>query len=97
MKQFESVFFVAMEKDKSTTLFNCPICRDILKDPVTLECGHTACNDCLNYYQPIMCKVCDADIAMEKRCINVLIRDLVEKWREKNKENNNQFGKLINL
>lgn len=93
LKQFESVFFVAMENDKRT-FFNCPICREILSSPVTLECGHTVCDDCLNFQQLIKCKVCEADIGLQKRCINVLIRDLVEKWRERNKENR-ELGEFL--
>ncbi|XP_063078462.1 E3 ubiquitin/ISG15 ligase TRIM25-like isoform X2 [Engraulis encrasicolus] len=30
--------------------FNCAICQDLLKDPVTLQCGHNYCFSCITEY-----------------------------------------------
>ncbi|XP_072400012.1 LON peptidase N-terminal domain and RING finger protein 3 [Diabrotica undecimpunctata] len=86
LKQFENAFFQAM--DQKPLLFTCPVCRSVLRTPVTIECGHTFCNDCLSSPENNFsnrCAVCAAELVLERRCINVLVQHLVEKWRERNK------------
>ncbi|CAH0547255.1 unnamed protein product [Brassicogethes aeneus] len=83
-KKFDSAFFIAMEN--RPFLFSCPICRNILRGPITVDCGHTFCSSCLELTNSNLCVVCSIEIG-DKRFVNVLIQDLVEKWREKNKHN----------
>ncbi|XP_063910969.1 LON peptidase N-terminal domain and RING finger protein 1 [Zophobas morio] len=84
IKQFESALFDAMDDSRKVMLFNCPICRNVLKGPVTVECGHTFCKDCLDRTDSESCGLCATAIS-NTRCINVLVQGLVEKWRERNK------------
>ncbi|XP_039618035.1 E3 ubiquitin-protein ligase TRIM47-like [Polypterus senegalus] len=34
----------------SADWYSCPVCVDVLKEPVTLVCGHSYCMDCINDY-----------------------------------------------
>ncbi|KAM9496946.1 E3 ubiquitin/ISG15 ligase TRIM25-like [Clarias gariepinus] len=36
---------ISVDQDR----FICPVCLDLLKDPVTISCGHCFCKVCINY------------------------------------------------
>lgn len=78
--------------DSTKTLFTCPVCRGLFESPVTIECGHTFCLKCA---PPPGGRCCDCGAETQEGgggAVNVLLRDLVDRWRKDNYE-----GKLLSL
>nr|XP_020446980.1 E3 ubiquitin/ISG15 ligase TRIM25-like isoform X2 [Monopterus albus] len=76
---------VVLDKDQ----FNCSICLDVLKDPVTIPCGHSYCSNCIqNYWDQddylgiFACPQCRQNFnprpALAK---NTMLADVVEKLK----------------
>ena len=63
-------------------LFSCPLCRCLLHEPVTLECGHTFCRLCLgDVTNCIHCKrKLDKTDSYGGQRINVVLSGLLDKW-----------------
>lgn len=58
----------------------CPMCAHVLLYPVTMNCGHTFCRDCV--HNETQCQVCDKRFLVYGDALkqDVLITRLVEKW-----------------
>lgn len=55
-------------------LFSCAGCGGVLRQPVTLECGHTCCKGCAVERCP------DCGLAVDRvQCVNVLVRSIMNK------------------
>ncbi|XP_054831882.1 tripartite motif-containing protein 10-like [Eublepharis macularius] len=67
----------------------CPICLDCLTDPVTMDCGHNFCRDCINSYceawkelGELECPVCKAKIQEGNFQCNWQLANVVEKIKQ---------------
>ncbi|XP_067329842.1 finTRIM family, member 67 isoform X2 [Channa argus] len=77
---------VVLDKDQ----FNCSICLDVLKDPVTIPCGHSYCTDCIqnywdqdDYLAVFVCPQCRQTFTPRPVLArNTMLADVVEKFKE---------------
>lgn len=77
-------------QDKKLALFSCIVCKNILRQPVTVKCGHTLCMECLDNFSK-KCSKCFIDFEEQPK-VNILVQTLIEKWKERNKIDD--IGKL---
>lgn len=61
----------------------CPICMEILQDPVTIDCGHNFCLQCINQVgersENIKCPLCKCSVDKNTFRPNKLLASLAEK------------------
>ncbi|XP_040910429.1 E3 ubiquitin/ISG15 ligase TRIM25-like isoform X3 [Toxotes jaculatrix] len=77
---------VVLDKDQ----FNCSICLDVLKDPVTIPCGHSYCSVCIqNYWDQddylgiFVCPQCRQNFNPRPVLArNTMLADVVEKFKK---------------
>ncbi|KAK7905090.1 hypothetical protein WMY93_017697 [Mugilogobius chulae] len=69
------------EEDEALDLFSCRMCRRLLHDPTTLECGHTFCKRCLDEQVIPECVQCKVKLPGPSplRRINVVLSGLLDK------------------
>ncbi|KAG9492546.1 hypothetical protein GDO78_000832 [Eleutherodactylus coqui] len=77
------------EHPLASDLFSCPLCRLLLLDPVTLNCGHSFCKKCLCDRKLTECSCCNSRIKSKAEGyevpgmdlkVNVVLGNLTEKW-----------------
>uniref|UniRef100_A0A3Q0SK51 FinTRIM family, member 67 n=1 Tax=Amphilophus citrinellus TaxID=61819 RepID=A0A3Q0SK51_AMPCI len=77
---------VLLDKDQ----FNCSICLDVLKDPVTIPCGHSYCSVCIqnywgqdDYLGVFVCPQCRQSFNPRPLISrNTILADVVEKFKK---------------
>ncbi|XP_033867621.1 LON peptidase N-terminal domain and RING finger protein 2-like [Acipenser ruthenus] len=77
------------ENDESLDLFACRVCKCLLSDPTTLQCGHTFCKRCLENETVTECKICKYKLNKKNGQlypigfrVNVILVSLLDKWYE---------------
>lgn len=81
--KYDSVVSDAIMNKKC--IFTCALCRGILNDPVTIQCGHTFCRKCFEKDETKSCRKCGTAIHMFKvkrtnLKSNVLIARVINNW-----------------
>ncbi|KAK7896135.1 hypothetical protein WMY93_021460 [Mugilogobius chulae] len=77
---------VVLDKDQ----FNCSICLDVLRDPVTIPCGHSYCSICIgnywdqdDYLEIFACPQCRQTFNPRPVLArNTMLADVVEKFKK---------------
>ncbi|XP_058873495.1 zinc-binding protein A33-like [Acipenser ruthenus] len=69
---------------------SCPVCREIIKDPVTLHCNHSFCKACLDLCwkekRARECPVCRRRSSMDHP-VNFALRNIVESFLKERSQN----------
>ncbi|KAG7235556.1 hypothetical protein INR49_002558 [Caranx melampygus] len=72
------------EEDEALDLFSCRLCKCLLHEPTTVECGHTFCKRCLEDETVKDCIHCKQDLSKKDgvancRRLNVVLSGLLDK------------------
>ncbi|XP_062390832.1 zinc-binding protein A33-like isoform X2 [Sardina pilchardus] len=65
---------------------SCPVCCDIFKDPVLLDCTHSICKSCLQQLQRTnnarKCPICRSKNSRDKYPLNLVLKNLCETFQK---------------
>ncbi|XP_058248041.1 E3 ubiquitin-protein ligase TRIM35-like [Hemibagrus wyckioides] len=82
--------------------FSCPVCFDIFKDPVLLQCSHSVCKVCLEQYWEAKgsreCPVCRKRSQQSQLPTNFALRNLCETFlQERSQRSSPESGTVCSL
>ncbi|XP_044151438.1 LON peptidase N-terminal domain and RING finger protein 1 [Bufo gargarizans] len=66
-------------REEAQCVLRCPGCGGFLRDPVTVQCGHTYCWPCLRGEPRKRCRLCQGDMGHPPRRTCVQLRQLADK------------------
>ncbi|XP_014894369.1 LON peptidase N-terminal domain and RING finger protein 2 [Poecilia latipinna] len=70
------------EEDEALDLFSCRLCKCLLQEPATLECGHTFCKRCVEDDAVKDCISCKQKPSKSDPKVNVVLSGLLDKLFE---------------
>lgn len=73
------VFVIDFENKMEMLNFDCPVCLELMKAPVSLACGHNFCSKCLRsvYIRKPNCPVCRRTIFSSRFKVNCLLEYII--------------------
>uniref|UniRef100_A0A8C4REH3 E3 ubiquitin/ISG15 ligase TRIM25-like n=1 Tax=Erpetoichthys calabaricus TaxID=27687 RepID=A0A8C4REH3_ERPCA len=85
-----SLAMAAAKPFQSADKYSCPVCLDVLKEPVSLTCGHNYCLDCINDYWDKVdkegfynCPECMQTFNVRPEMNrNVMLKDIIQKLQD---------------
>ncbi|KAM3939449.1 LON peptidase N-terminal domain and RING finger protein 1 [Leptodactylus fuscus] len=66
-------------REEEACVLRCPGCGGFLRDPVTVQCGHTYCWSCLRGEPRKRCRLCQGEMGQCPRRTCVLLKQLTDK------------------
>lgn len=69
-------------EDGTPDLFSCRLCKCLLHEPATLECGHTFCKRCIEDDSVEDCINCKQKLSKSERRVDVVLSGLLDKLFE---------------
>ncbi|KAG8591984.1 hypothetical protein GDO81_000362 [Engystomops pustulosus] len=78
LRQYRGSVLVA-EEEAAACALRCPGCGGFMRDPVTVQCGHTYCWPCLRGEPRKRCRLCQGDMGRPPRRTCVLLKQLADR------------------
>ncbi|XP_053352312.1 zinc-binding protein A33-like [Clarias gariepinus] len=78
---------------------SCPVCCDIFKDPVLLQCSHSVCKVCLQLFWEAKgsreCPVCRRKSSMENPLTNLALKNLCETFLQERSQRSSSVSETV--